>query len=112
MTELSWEIRAAAKTASTRAKIAPEWHLSEADLDKAGKQRDLTGPFIQQYLDDKELEIIRQDSTSIVAKIKTGEWSAKQVTLAFCKTAAVAHQIASSLDHCGIDCVKLGLKLK
>jgi amidase len=73
MTEHDWEARAAAKTASTRAKIAPEWRLSEADLDKARKQRDLTSPFIHQYFDDKSLEIIRQDTTSIVAKIKTGE---------------------------------------
>lgn len=97
MTADSWKAKAAAKTASTRAKIPPEWRLSEADLNKATKQKDLTGTFIEQYLEGEDLEVIRQDTTSIVAKIKAGEWSAKRVTLAFCKTASIAHQIVSSL---------------
>lgn len=99
MAENPWQAKAAAKTASTRAKIAPEWRLSEADLEKVAKQRDLTGPFIQQYLDDDDLDVIQRDTLAIVAKLKTGEWSATRVTRAFCKTAAIAHQIASSLHN-------------
>ena len=92
----SWEARAAAKKASILTKIAPEWRLAQSDLDKADQQRNLTGPFIQQYLDNSEAEIIRQDATVIVEKVRTGHYSAKRVALAFCKCAAVAHQIASS----------------
>lgn len=91
----SWQARAAAKRASILAKIAPEWRLAQPDLDKAARQRNLTGPFIQQYLDSSETEIIRQDAAAIVAKIRNGHYSARRVTLAFCKCAAIAHQIAS-----------------
>jgi amidase len=103
----SWKARAAAKVASTKAKIAPEWRLSEPDLEKATKQRDLTGAFIQQYLTSDELEVIQQDAVFIVTKIKAGEWSAKRVTLAFCKTAAIAYQIVYSsmlLHSFGYNC--------
>jgi amidase len=91
----SWKAKAASKAASTLAKIPREWRLAEADLERASKQRNLTGPFIEQYLNSEELEVIRQDATLIVNRVKKGEYSAKRVALAFCKTAAIAHQIVS-----------------
>lgn len=93
MLEPPWEAKAAAKKASTLDKIPREWRLNEADLENASKQRDLTGPFIQQYLNPDELEIVRQDATALVNKLKKGEYTAKRVTVAFCKAAAIAHQI-------------------
>lgn len=95
----SWEARAADKIASTLAKIPPKWRLAQSELDKAARQRNLTGPFIQQYLDSDEIEIICQDATTIISKITNGQYSAKRVTFAFCKCAAIAHQIASSPDR-------------
>lgn len=92
----SWEAKAAAKRSSTHAKIPKEWLLDQEDLAKAAKQRDLTGPFIEQYLTAEEVSIIRQGSVLIINNIRNGEYSAQQVTHAFCKTAAIAHQIVSN----------------
>jgi amidase len=93
--EASWEAKAAAKRASTLAKIPPEWLLDKKEIEKGLKQRNLTGPFIEQYLSPEEVAIIHQGSTTLVEKIRERELSAVQVTRAFCKTAAIAHQIVS-----------------
>lgn len=39
------------------------------------------------------------DATGLLEKLKDGEWTAEQVTLAFCKRAAIAHQLVCTLDH-------------
>ncbi|RWA08465.1 hypothetical protein EKO27_g6644 [Xylaria grammica] len=90
----SWQARAAAKREDTLNKIYPEWRLSPIDLARAKEQRNLTGSFIQQFLQTEEISIISRDSIGIVDAIKKGELTAVQVTSAFCKTAAIAHQIA------------------
>jgi amidase len=91
----SWQAKAAAKQASMRAKIPQAWVLEAQDLDRASKQRDLTGPFMDQFLEDHERSIISLDSLAIVDSIKSGKFSALSVTIAFSKAAAVAHQIVS-----------------
>lgn len=91
----SWKVSAATKRADTLNKIPPQWRLGPADLAAAQKQRDLTGPFIQQFLNADEVSIISRDSVAIVEDIKKGRLTAVQVTTAFCKTAAIAHQIVS-----------------
>jgi amidase len=101
----SWETRAAAKRADTLNKIRPEWRLSPIDLAEAQKQRDLTGPFIQKFLEADEISIISKDSVAIVEDIKKGRLTAVQVTSAFCRTAAVAHQIVSILSFAFPDCL-------
>lgn len=90
-----WEIKAEEKRASTLAKIPAEWRLSPADLELASKQRDLTGAFVQKYLDSDTISIVTRDSVPLVQAIRSGELTSLKVTTAFCKTAAVAHQIVS-----------------
>lgn len=91
----TWQDKAATKVAKTRAKIPEKWILQESDLEDAKKQRKLSGPFIERFLDDGEVAIIRNDTVPLLAKIKSGEYTALEVTLAFCKTAAIALQIVS-----------------
>ncbi|KXX77504.1 Acetamidase [Madurella mycetomatis] len=100
---VSWEALAAAKRASTLDKIPAAWRLSPAELAKARSQRDLTGPFIQQFLAPDEISIVTRESVDIVDEIKKGELSAVKVTTAFCKTAAVAHQINNCLHEIFFD---------
>lgn len=88
-----WQDKAAAKRASILASIPEEWRLSQSDLARAQEQRDLTGPFIRQFLNDEEVAITALDSVPLVGAIKSRKFSAVQVARAFCKTAAVAHQI-------------------
>ncbi|KAK3371231.1 amidase signature domain-containing protein [Lasiosphaeria ovina] len=99
----NWEARAAAKRASTLDKIPAEWNLSPASLSKARNQRDLTGPFIQQFLNGDEIFILSKEATDIVDDIKHGKLSAVQVTTTFCKAAAIAHQINNCLHEVFFD---------
>ncbi|KAK3331484.1 amidase signature domain-containing protein [Apodospora peruviana] len=95
----SWEIKAEEKRASTLAKIPSEWRLSPEDLELAAKQHDLTGPFIQKFLDPQTISIVTTDSLDLVEHITDGQLTALQVTTAFCKTAAIAHQINNCLHE-------------
>lgn len=96
--EKSWEAKAKAKVAETSSKIPKEWRLNQSSLDKAKQIKKLSGPFIESFLSDEELSITRNDSTLLVEKVKTGEYTALQVAQAFCKTAAIAHQIVSIIS--------------
>ena len=89
----SWDAKASGKRADTLAKIPAEWLLPKEDLDKAANERNLTGPFINQYLSPDDIAIVEQGSVPLVEKMSAGKLSAVQVTRAFCKTAAIAHQI-------------------
>ncbi|KAA6414039.1 MAG: general amidase [Lasallia pustulata] len=100
---VSWEARAAAKRASTLDKIRLEWRLSTVDLERAAKQRDLTGPSIQQFLDAEEISIISMNSVPTANALKEGRLTAVQVTTVFCKTAAIAHQINNCLHEIFFD---------
>ncbi|KAJ8131576.1 hypothetical protein O1611_g2051 [Lasiodiplodia mahajangana] len=99
----SWEARAAAKRAETLNNIPAEWRLSPADLAGAEKERHLTGPFIQRFLDADEVSIIAKDSVQLVDDIRRAKLTAVQVTRAFCKTAAIAHQISNCLHEVFFD---------
>jgi len=97
--QVPWEARAAAKRASTLAQIPQAWRLDPAQLDEAKGQRDLTGAFIRRFPQPRDIEIISQDSLELTRAISSAKLSAVQVTTAFCKTAAVAHQINNCLHE-------------
>lgn len=88
-----WQIRAAEKRKDIHAKIPKEWLLGQSELDKASKQRNITGPFIEQYLNESDIGITCLPATTLVAKLSNGQLKAVEVTQAFCKRAAVAQQI-------------------
>lgn len=51
-------------------------------------------------LSDRELEITdAEDCTAILEKIHSKEWSAYEVTVAFCKRAAIAQQLVNPLTE-------------
>jgi hypothetical protein len=91
--QMPWQAMAKAKVADTWSKIPREWILGREDLENAKKQRQLNGPFIESFLEEGELEIIRNDSVPLVEKIRSGQYTALQVARAYCKTTAIAHQI-------------------
>ncbi|RSM05039.1 hypothetical protein CEP52_006546 [Fusarium oligoseptatum] len=99
MHESSWEVRAAAKREAIMAKIPQPWRLAPEDLERAAQQRDLTGSFIRGFLDKQTISITSMDSLPILELISSGKLSATEVTTAFCKTAAVAHQINNCLHE-------------
>jgi amidase len=96
MHKISWEARAAAKRAATLDKIHPDWRLPSRDIERARQQRNLTGSFIEQFLDEKMVSITSMNSPEIVKAVAERNVSASEVARAFCKRAAVAHQIVNS----------------
>lgn len=89
----SWQARAKAKVAQIHSRIPKEWTLDQVDLENAKNQRDLTGSFIESFLDDREVDIIRNDSLQLVEKIRSQRHTAVEVVQAYCRTAAIAQQI-------------------
>lgn len=98
MSQIPWQDRAAEKVARTAAKIPSKWRISLEDRDRAREARNLTGAFIHSFLSEDEAEIVRLDSVTLVQKIASSSLSSLEVANAFCKTAAVAHQIVG-LSH-------------
>ncbi|KAK8196097.1 hypothetical protein M8818_007250 [Zalaria obscura] len=96
-----WKEIAAGKRESVLALIPQEWRIPPPP--PAEEQRDVTGSFIQQYLDKKEIEITETDAVGIVNKTTTGEWSAEEVAKAFCHRAAIAHQLVNCLHEIFFD---------
>jgi amidase len=74
-----WKKIAAEKRDSVLALIPEEWRIPTPP--SAEEQRDVTGKFIQQYLDPKEIEITETEATAIVEKTSSGEWTAVEVTI-------------------------------
>ncbi|KAI1384815.1 amidase [Hypoxylon trugodes] len=99
----TWQAKAASKRANILTKINPEWRLSPNDIRKASAERDLTGPFIQRFLPPEDISIVSMDSVPIVSAIKQRKLTSLQVATAFCKTAAVAHQINNCLHEIFFD---------
>lgn len=81
--------------------IPQEWRIPS--IPSASEQRDITGSYLHQFLDPKEVEITETDGVGIVQKTSTGVWTAVEVAKAFCHRAAIAHQIVSCLHEIFFD---------
>ena len=92
MTTPSWHTKAEAKRQSILNAIPEKWRLV-TPVPPANEQRDVTGDYIRQYLDSREIEITETDAVDIVAHTTSGRWTAVEVTEAFCHRAALAHQL-------------------
>ncbi|KAH0341392.1 amidase, partial [Aureobasidium melanogenum] len=92
-----WRQIAAEKRDSVLALIPEEWRIPAPP--SAEEQRDVTGKFTQQYLDPREIEITETEATEIVKKTSSGEWTAVEVTKAFCHRSAIAHQLVNCLHE-------------
>lgn len=88
-----WKSLAAAKRDAILKSIPEKWRL--AQIPSAEEQKDVTGPYIQQFLDKQEVDITETDAVGIAEKVAAGTWSAVVVTQAFCHRAALAHQLVS-----------------
>lgn len=88
-----WKAQAEAKAADTLSKIPVEWRLEQDVIKAAKNRRQLAGDFIFNLLDRETVKCISYDSKELVDLIAKKEYTSLQVTQAYCKTAAVAHQI-------------------
>lgn len=92
---LPWEQGAEAKRQTIMRKIPKQWHLEQSVIDKARKHLKLTGTVIESLLDTETIQITSIDSVDLISAISNGSRTAVSVTRAFCKRAAIAHQLVS-----------------
>lgn len=84
---------ARSKQQQRQQRIPTEWLLKQEFLETPDK---FAVPRQCGVLTTRELEITEQhDAVGIVEQIAAGTYSAKEVTLAFCKRAAIAQQLVS-----------------
>ena len=98
-----WESLAASKRASNLEKIPPEWRLP-SDLTtrfhESSAENVLDIPSTCGILTPKELEITENyDASDLVQMMANKELSSREVTVAFCKRAAVAQQCVNCLTE-------------
>ena len=92
----NYKILAAAKKAQQHNKIPHSWRISVEKFQDAANVMDV--PLSCGLLDKTEAKITSDfDATALLEKLKAKVWSVEQVTVAFCKRAAIAHQLVSSL---------------
>lgn len=86
-----WQEAAEAKRQAILEAIPKKWRMER--IPPVEKQVDVTGGYIHQYLSPQEIEITEADAVAIASHTTLGEWSAVEVTEAFCHRAAIAHQL-------------------
>ncbi|KIW71755.1 hypothetical protein PV04_03889 [Phialophora macrospora] len=96
-----WESRAKAKREAILNSIPEKWRVQK--IPSADEQKDVTGAYIQQFLSEKEVAITETDAVGIAEKVAAGEWSAVDVTEAFCHRASLAHQLVNCLHETFFD---------
>jgi amidase len=93
MAQKSWEEIAAVKREELLASIPKEWIIPK-DIKPSEDQLDVTSfPEKSGWFTDKELEITSKTAVELIEKLHNGTWTSEEVTLAFCKRAAAAHQL-------------------
>lgn len=90
---LDWtDIAAKAQTKLINS-IPAKWRIPHDKL-PPDEQLDVTGfPRQSGMLTETELKITESFATEIVGTVAAGEWTAEEVATAFCKRAAIAHQL-------------------
>ena len=88
-----WQKTAMEKKRQIHDQIPKDWLLSRSILEKAQQQKQLSGAFIESLLDDATKSITSLISQELLESMASGSLTAVQVTQAFCRRSAVAHQI-------------------
>ncbi|KAF1995128.1 amidase [Amniculicola lignicola CBS 123094] len=93
---------AAEKRLQRSNKIPKEWLIAPETFHEATNV--LKVPFTCGVLTDVEYRITSDhDATAVLEKLKAGIWSAEQVTVAFCKRAAISQQLVNCLTEIFFD---------
>ena len=93
-----WDEIAAAKREALSELIPPEYRIPQHLLPPAEQLDVTTFPRESGWFSQKELDITDSTATHILDRIATQEWTSEEVTKAFCKRAAAAHQLVSKSD--------------
>jgi amidase len=93
--KLSWTDISAAKKEEVNARIPSEWLIPKELLPPPSRTKVDDFVATSGFFTDREINITASSATDIMANIVAGTWTAEEVTTAFCKAAAVSHQLVS-----------------
>ncbi|KAF2107543.1 amidase signature domain-containing protein [Lophiotrema nucula] len=99
MSQRGWEAIAASKRAALSSNIPSEFMIPSRLLPPSTQSNVTTFPKESGWFTAKELEITDSTASHIVQKIASRSWSSEEVTRAFCKRAAAAHQLTNCLSE-------------
>ncbi|GAD97024.1 acetamidase [Paecilomyces variotii No. 5] len=94
-----WETIAATKRQTLRDAIPAEWVIPAEILPSEQETDVTTFPRESGWFTDRELEITSTPAPELLSKLSTGSWTSEEVTKAFCKAAAAAHQLTNCLSE-------------
>ena len=98
----NYKVLAAAKKAQQQQKIPEDWYIPVDSYQDAANVMDV--PLSCRLLNQTEAKITSNyDATALLERLKSREWSVEQVTVAFCKRAAIAHQCVNCLTEIFFD---------
>ncbi|KAG5294430.1 amidase [Histoplasma ohiense] len=100
-TGTSWEVTAKTKRDSVLNLIPEKWRIP-TPIPSASELRDVTR-YIQKFLSPREIEITELDLVSLAQRTTNGQWTAVEVTEAFCHRAALAHQFVNCIHEIFFD---------
>ncbi|EFW19048.1 hypothetical protein D8B26_007234 [Coccidioides posadasii str. Silveira] len=92
MTQPHWKPAVLEKRAQQKNAIPREWHLSSSVPPNVADAKEFIDSSNLLTPDEKAITSI-QDATVLLSKIASREISSEQIALAFCKRAAIAHQL-------------------
>lgn len=91
-TTRNYQVIAAEKKAQQWDMIPKDWRLPTSEFPDGANLMGV--PTTCGVLSDMEIRITSDyDATALLEKLKARVWSVEQVTVAFCKRAAIAHQL-------------------
>ncbi|KAJ5359467.1 uncharacterized protein N7496_011880 [Penicillium cataractarum] len=96
---MTWETIAAQKRQALKASIPAEWVIP-SDILPPDSQLNVTN-FLKEsgWFTKRELEITSTPAPQLLVNIATSSWTSEEVTRAFCKAAAAAHQLTNCLSE-------------
>ncbi|KAK3349053.1 amidase signature domain-containing protein [Lasiosphaeria hispida] len=103
---VSWQEIAARKREADVAKIPAQWILPPSVVAEAKLQRNIVGAFIDRFLDSDTRRLTAMDVSELLQHMGSGSVTATQVVTAFCKRAAVVHQLTQNMLEICFDLAK------
>ena len=95
--EARWQIKAREKREAINSEIPSHWqiaHVPDADELKDAQH------YARKFLTEREIGITEMaDARALLEKLARGQYTALEVTEAFCHRAAIAHQTVSTFGY-------------
>jgi len=98
-----WSEIAAAKRQATFDKIPEKWRLPKDKVPPESQRNVIDVPRNSGVLSEREIMITETGMADALQNLHSGKWTAKEVTEAICKRAAIAHQLTNCLTEIFFD---------